>query len=199
MKTENKHPKAKVAMLASGSGTNVENFIQYFKDHPVIEVSLVISNNQDAKVLQRASSAGITNIFISREKWLDGRIPLEVLKKHNVDFVILAGFLQLIAPCIIEAYNGKIVNIHPALLPKHGGKGMYGMNVHQAVISSGDSYSGITIHLVNHEYDKGEILFQEKVELRAGDTPESLAEKIHQLEYEYFPKVVEKMIIKQLS
>lgn len=184
-------------MLASGSGTNVENFIHYFKQHHLIEIALVMTNNPGAGVLQRAAREGVPAVVISRRQWSAAAQPLEVLQRFSIDYVILAGFLQLVDVSIIQSFPEKILNIHPALLPGYGGKGMYGMNVHQAVIRSGDKQSGISIHLVNEKYDQGSILFQHTVEVEADETPEQLARKVHQLEYQFFPKVVEEYITKR--
>ncbi|MFO7977304.1 MAG: phosphoribosylglycinamide formyltransferase [Bacteroidales bacterium] len=191
--------KIRLAMLASGSGTNVENFIHHFRNHSLIEIAVIITNNAHAGVLERAARAGIPAVVISRAQWVGGHQPLEVLHRFAVDYVILAGFLQLIDSRLIQAFPEKILNIHPALLPKYGGKGMYGMKVHQAVIQAGEAYSGISIHLVNEQYDQGQILFQSKVEVASDDTPECLAQKIHQLEYQFFPRVVEDYVMKRES
>ena len=183
-----------MAMLASGSGTNVGNFIYYYKDHPKIEIALVMSNNESALVLERARQAGVPAVFIPRSQWHSGHEPLSVLKDHDIDFVVLAGFLQLIPDPILQAFPRRIVNIHPALLPRFGGKGMYGSHVHEAVIQAGEQQSGISIHLVNEQYDKGKVLFQARVAVTPMDTPHTLAEKIHALEYEHYPRVVEEYV-----
>lgn len=181
----------RLAMLASGSGTNVENFIRYFRDHPVIEVALVVSDRKDALVLERARRHGIPRVHVPGSDWKDpGRI-INLLSDQGIDCLVLAGFLRLVPPPVVKAWPDRIVNIHPALLPDFGGKGMYGMHVHQAVIASGAAESGISIHLVNERYDEGQVLFQARLPVEAGETPESLAGKIHALEYRYYPAVVE--------
>jgi len=148
-------------------------------------------------VLERARNLGISSVTFSRQEFYESdRIP-DLLKEHVIEYVILAGFLWLVPDSILKAYTGKILNIHPALLPRYGGKGMYGIKVHEAVISSHDKESGITIHLVNERYDEGQILFQAKCSIEETDTPESLAEKIHALEYRYFPQVIENFILKR--
>ncbi len=183
-----------IIILASGSGTNAENIAKYFKKHPFISVKMVLSNRGKAKVLERAKKLGIDNSFFSKEDIYKDTKLLKKLNK-NADYVILAGFLLKIPSNIINAFPNKIINIHPALLPKYGGKGMYGMNVHNAVIENNEKESGITIHFVNENYDEGAIIFQKKVKITDFDTPKSLAEKIHVLEYEHFPKEIEKIIL----
>jgi phosphoribosylglycinamide formyltransferase 1 len=185
----------KLAIFASGSGTNAQRIIEYFKGHPEISVSIVLSNKPDASVLQRAKSLSVESMVFSRKEFYETNLVLQKLYDINIDFIILAGFLWLIPEIVLDAYNGKIINIHPALLPKYGGKGMYGMRVHEAVLQSGDKESGITIHYVNEKYDDGQILFQAKCAVDLNDTPESLAARIHELEYTYFPKVIESVLI----
>ncbi len=181
-------------MLASGNGTNVDNFIRYFSGHPKIEIALVISNNPRAYVRERARKANIPHLIIPADQWHDEKKIREVFSGAGIDIIVLAGFLLLIPENLIKMYPGKILNIHPALLPAYGGKGMYGMHVHRAVIDANEKHSGISIHLVNEKYDEGRILFQEKVAVEAGETPESLAAKVQQLEYRYYPRVVESYI-----
>lgn len=183
------------AIFASGSGTNAENLIKYFANDPRIKIKLVITNNSEAGVIERAGKYKKNIQIISKEalnSYSDKII--EFLRTEKIDLIILAGFLLKIPEVFIKAFPNKIVNIHPALLPKYGGKGMYGMNVHNAVIQNKEKESGITIHFVNEEYDKGEIILQEKCVVEANDTPESLAKKIHDLEYAFFPKAIEKLI-----
>ncbi len=181
----------RLAMFASGSGTNVANFIGYFTNHPLIQITLIVSNNPGAYVLQRALKAGIPSAVIPRKQWVDEALVMRLLAEHKIDAIVLAGFLLLVPAYVVRCFEGRIINIHPALLPNFGGKGMYGMHVHAAVVSSGHRESGITIHLVNEAYDSGDILFQAKVGLDPDETPDSLATKIHALEYEHFPGVVE--------
>lgn len=183
-----------IVILASGSGTNAENIANYFASNDYIQVSQILSNKKDAFVLERAKKLGIPSSTFSKTDFQNAtfldRIP-------EADYIILAGFLWLIPEYLIKAFPNKIINIHPALLPKYGGKGMYGSHVHKAVIEAKEKESGITIHLVNEEYDKGEILFQVKCNIDESDTPDSLAKKIHGLEHEHFPRVIEKYIKKR--
>jgi phosphoribosylglycinamide formyltransferase 1 len=187
-------PKYNVAILASGSGTNAENLVNYFRKSTDIAVSVIISNKSDAFVLQRAARLEVPSEVISGKQWQDISSVSQIFDKHQVDFLILAGYLLLIPSWVVAKYPGKIINVHPALLPKYGGKGMYGDFVHNAVIDAGDDKSGITIHLVNEHYDEGDIIFQKECPVFENDTPETLAQRIHQLEYQYFPEVVEKVI-----
>ncbi len=185
----------RVAVFASGSGTNCENLIRYFENSENIDVGLVITNNPFAGVIERAWQLDVDcyiNLFSSSE---DLQTLNKILNEYKIDWIVLAGFLKLIPADLIERFKGRIINIHPALLPKYAGKGMYGMNVHKEVIESGDTISGITIHLVNEQYDKGQILVQHTCEVLPDDTPEILAERIHQLEYRYFPVEVETYIL----
>ncbi len=184
-----------IVIMASGNGTNAENIINFFSDNNDVNVELIISNNKEAFVIQRAIKHGIDWIVVSRKEFLNSAYMINILREKKIDAIVLAGFLWLIPEVIINDYNGKIVNIHPALLPKYGGKGMYGMNVHKAVITNKESQSGITIHKVNNEYDKGEIIFQASCNIDENDTPESLANKVHELEYEHFPKVIYDWVI----
>lgn len=183
-----------IAIFASGSGTNAENIIQYFENHPKIRVSLVMTNKQDAGVIQRAERINTTCLVFSKNDLYETGKVTDILNKYEIHFIVLAGFLWLIPTSLIQLYPGKIINIHPALLPSYGGKGMYGHLVHEAVIKNREIESGITIHLVNAEYDKGEILFQSKCEVLPGDTASSLAQRIHQLEYQHYPRVIEQFI-----
>ena len=187
----------RIAIFASGSGTNAQRITEYFRERSApIAVDLILSNKPDAFVLERAKNLGISSITFSRQEFYEStRIP-DLLKEHAIEYVILAGFLWLVPDSLLKAYPGKILNIHPALLPGYGGKGMYGIKVHEAVISSHDKESGITIHLVNERFDEGQILFQAKCSIEENDTPGSLAEKIHALEYQYFPQVIENFILK---
>jgi phosphoribosylglycinamide formyltransferase-1 len=184
----------RIAVFASGNGSNAENIIRYFKNHPRIEVGLVISNNQHAYVHDRAEGLGIDSFTFPKAEFEDGSSVLELLKQYNIDFIVLAGFMLKIPHSLLDAFPNKIVNIHPALLPKHGGKGMYGDRVHRAVIESGETESGITIHYINENYDEGDIIFQEKCSLSSEDTHQEVAEKVHKLEYEFYPAVIEKVI-----
>ena len=176
-----------LAIFASGGGTNAENICNFFTKNDSIKVAQIFSNRPDAYVLERAKQLEVPSTVFSRSDFQDHGF---VKKLQGIDYVILAGFLWLIPKYLIDAFPNKIINIHPALLPKFGGKGMYGDRVHQAVIDAGEKESGITIHLVNERYDEGEILFQARCEVTQGDTPSSLASKIHQLEYTHFPQVI---------
>ncbi len=187
--------KWRLAVFASGSGTNAQNLIEHFNKTFDREVVLVVTNNPEAFVIERAKKLGVPCRIFDRQAFRDGKV-LDALKEVKVDFIVLAGFLWLIPRNILRAYPGKIVNIHPALLPKYGGKGMYGHHVHKAVIANGEKESGITIHYVNEEYDKGDIIFQAKCPVKPDDTPDTLAQRIHLLEYEYFPKIVEELLDK---
>ncbi|PQB05356.1 phosphoribosylglycinamide formyltransferase [Aureitalea marina] len=186
--------KQRIAILASGDGTNAENIIRFFEDHQHVEVSLVATNKATAGVIERAERLGVEALVFNREQLKDVAGLLAELKTRKIDFVVLAGFLLMIPHHLIEAFPEHMINIHPALLPKFGGKGMYGMHVHRAVKEKGETETGITIHLVNEHYDQGAILFQSKVEVSPGDSPEQIAEKVHQLEYQYYPKVIEQMV-----
>lgn len=184
----------RIAIFASGNGSNAENLVHYFRKQKTASVDLVLCNNAKAYVLTRAVDLGIESHIISREdfKQVDGLI--ELLKSKEIDFIVLAGFLWLIPEPLIDAFPDKIINIHPALLPKYGGKGMYGDYVHQAVSEAGEKESGITIHFVNKAYDQGGIIFQKTVAIDAGESPSKIAEKVHALEYKYFPQIVESVI-----
>lgn len=184
----------KIAIFASGNGTNAENIIRYFSKSESFNVALVLSNNAKAGVHERARRLGVPSLSFARETFAAGTPIVEVLREHQIDFIVLAGFLCYVARPLLEAYPDKIVNIHPSLLPKFGGKGMYGNRVHEAVLAAGEKESGITIHYINEHYDEGNILFQATCPVRPDDTPESLAARVHALEYEYFPKIIEKVL-----
>jgi phosphoribosylglycinamide formyltransferase-1 len=183
------------AIFASGEGSNAENLIRYFKNDPRIKIKLVVTNRDDAGVIRRAEDHKKTVQIISKDalnNYTDQII--EFLQAEKIDLIILAGFLLKIPEKMVQAFHDKIVNIHPSLLPNYGGKGMYGKFVHEAVIQNNEKESGITIHLVNEEYDKGRILLQAKCSVSPDDTPETLAQKIHELEYQYFPKAIEALL-----
>jgi phosphoribosylglycinamide formyltransferase-1 len=186
--------KRNIAIFASGSGTNAQRITEYFSNHPEISVSVILSNKPDAYVLIRAKKLNIPSVVFDRHTFYDTDEIFRLLKKNNIDLIVLAGFLWLIPEYLIQAYRGRIINIHPALLPKYGGKGMYGSRVHEAVIQSGDKESGISIHFVNEKYDAGDIIFQAKCNVLPGDTPDILAQRVHQLEYKHYPEVIEKII-----
>ncbi len=186
--------KKNIAIFASGSGTNAESIVRYFNNSQLAHVSLILSNNSNAYVLKRAEMLNVKTCLFDREQFYNSGKVLRILLDNDIDLIVLAGFLWLIPSELIKAYPDRIINIHPALLPKYGGKGMYGINVHKAVIESGDKESGITVHYVNEKYDEGNIIFQARCPVSAGDTPESLAEKVHELEYKHYPKVIEKVV-----
>lgn len=185
-----------IAIFASGEGTNAQRIIDYFRNSPHVKVSLIVSNNAAANVLNRAKNAAVPTLLINRVNFYENNNTIEQLNLFNIDFIILAGFLWMIPENLIKAYPYKIINIHPALLPKHGGKGMYGIKVHQSVINSKEKESGITIHYVNEKYDEGKIIAQYKCTVSENDSAEILAAKIHELEYEHFPKEIEKLLCK---
>ena len=187
--------KKRIAIFASGSGSNAQKIAEYFKGHPTIEVALVVSNKADAGVLDIAKSFGIeTYVIPSKAEFTQTETLLQELYVSQIDFIVLAGFLWLIPEYLIEAYPSRIVNIHPALLPKYGGKGMHGMHVHHAVVAAGEKESGITIHYVDKVYDNGEHLFQATVPVEPGDTPEVVQQKVLVLEHTNFAQVIEKVL-----
>jgi len=185
-----------IAIFASGSGTNAENLIRFFRTSRIAKVRIVLSNRADAGVLARAQSLDIESYVFGRDQFYKSDEVLNILFERDIDYIVLAGFLWLVPDYLLLPFENKIVNIHPALLPKYGGKGMYGSNVHRAVIAAGESESGITIHHVNQDYDEGDIIFQARCDLEPGETPDSLAKKIHKLEYTYFPTVLESLLKK---
>ena len=186
--------KKNIAIFASGSGSNTENIIRYFRENEAIQVSLVLSNRSDAYVLERAHRLGVPCNVFPKEDWMAGDEILAVLQEYHIDFVVLAGFLVRVPDLLLHAYPNKIINIHPALLPKFGGKGMYGDRVHEAVVAAGEKKSGITIHYINERYDEGNIVFQAVCPVLPTDSPEDVAKKVHALEYEHFPRVIERVL-----
>jgi len=180
-----------LAIFASGNGSNAQRIIEYFSDSLNVKVSLVLSNNPSAFVLKRADNLGIPNVVFSRNDLYNSETVCDVLQSYNINFIVLAGFLWLVPENILKTYTNRIVNIHPALLPSYGGRGMYGMKVHENVIKNREKESGITIHWVNMYYDEGAVIFQAKCPVVENETPESLASKIHELEYRYYPEVIE--------
>ena len=189
----------KIAVFASGSGTNAENISRYFVDNQNIKVVLTVSNNPLAGVHARMNQFGIPSATFTNEECADGDQVVKKLAEYQVDWIILAGYLRKIPDTILNAYPDKIINIHPALLPKHGGKGMYGMRVHEAVVAADESESGITIHYINENYDEGPIIFQTTCPVLPSDTPEEVAIKVHILEYKHYPEVIEETINKYYS
>lgn len=182
----------RIALFASGSGTNAENIIRYFSDSEFVVVDSLWANKPDAYALKRAQKWSIDTFVFTREQFYHSGEILDILNNRNVDLIVLAGFLWLIPENLVQQFT--IINIHPALLPKYGGKGMYGMNVHKAVVANGETESGISIHYVNEIYDNGKLIFQAKCPVLSSDSPEDVATKVHQLEYEHFPEVIEKLL-----
>ncbi len=185
-----------IAIFASGSGTNAENLVHFFRTSPFGQVSLVLTNRPDAGVIQRAQTLDTECVVFNRRQFYDTNEVVDLLVERGIEFIILAGFLWLVPDKLLELYDNKIVNIHPALLPKYGGRGMYGHFVHEAVIANAEKESGITIHYVNSKYDEGDVILQARCKVDIDDTPDSLASKIHTLEYEHFPKAVEALLKK---
>jgi phosphoribosylglycinamide formyltransferase-1 len=185
----------RIAIFASGSGSNAENIINYFSNNPSIEVSLILTNNSNAFVLERAKKLDIKSHVFDKSDFQKNDNVLRFLVKNDTNMIVLAGFLLKIPKNLLKAFPNRIINIHPALLPKYGGKGMFGDKVHQAVIEGKEKESGITIHYVNENYDEGEIIFQAKCTIDPTDTSDDLAKKIHALEYEHFPIEIENLLI----
>ena len=183
----------KVLLFASGTGSNVENIIQYFKNHHDIIIVGVFTNNPNAKVLDKAKNYNVPTLIFNREELSEGFV-LDKIAELEPDLIVLAGFLWKMPEEIVAAYPNKIINIHPALLPKYGGKGMYGMKVHQTVLDNKDNETGITIHYVNEHYDEGEFIFQQKVTIDNCASADEIATKIHELEHEHFPKIIERLL-----
>jgi phosphoribosylglycinamide formyltransferase-1 len=184
-----------IALFSSGNGTNAENIAKYFDKSTQINVAIIISNKHNAYVHQRAKALNIPSYSFTKEEIMEGTQLLKLLADYNIGYIILAGFLLKVPDTLLENYPNRIINIHPALLPKHGGKGMYGDRVHKKVIEMGDTQSGITIHYVNEKYDDGEIIFQETCQIIQGDTYEDVAQKVHKLEYAHFPRIIEEVIV----
>ena len=188
-----------LVIFASGAGTNADNIIRYFHEGDLARVKLIVSNRAGAGVLDVAARHVIPALVVDRAGFYPPAGVLAALRAANADLVVLAGFLWKVPGEIVDAYPGRIVNIHPALLPAHGGKGMYGSFVHEAVIRAKDPQSGITIHYVNDRYDEGEVIARKTCAVTPGDTPETLAQKVHQLEYEWYPRIIEEMLLAQKS
>lgn len=181
-------------IFASGNGSNAENIIKYFHKKGTARIVAVFSNNRTAKVLRRAHALDVQALHFDREALYDTDDVLNLLKDMKPNLIVLAGFLWIFPKKIIRRFPNKIINIHPALLPKYGGKGMYGMNVHKAILEQKEIETGISIHYVNDKYDEGKIIFQATTKVAPTDTVEDIAEKIHELEYQHFPKVIEKLL-----
>ncbi len=185
----------RIAIFASGSGTNAQRIIEYFSTSKEVVVDSLWSNNENAYALIRAEKLGVETFTFDSDEFYRSNEILDKLYDHRIDMIVLAGFLWLVPRSLTELFT--VINIHPALLPKYGGKGMYGMNVHKAVLASKDKESGITIHYVNQNYDQGKIIFQAPCPLLQGDTPETLAARIHELEYQHYPKVIEELLLNE--
>jgi formyltetrahydrofolate-dependent phosphoribosylglycinamide formyltransferase len=198
-KGKNSQKITKIAIFASGAGSNAANIIHFFEDRNDIQIALIVCNKPGTGVLQIAEKNGVPTLMIEKDRFAKGDAYLPELLKLRIDFVILAGFLWKVPAALIAGYPNKIINIHPALLPKYGGKGMYGSKVHEAVIAAGEKESGITIHFVNEHYDDGATIFQANCNIDAMDTPDTLAAKIHDLEYAHFPKQIDELLAKQIK
>ena len=188
--------KTRIAIFASGSGSNAQKILEHFKYHEQGEVVLILTNNPQAYVLQRADNFEIPTHVFTRQEFYQTDDVVKLLKSMEVDLIVLAGFLWLIPESLLKAFPNQIINIHPALLPKYGGKGMYGDNVHKAVLANGETESGITIHFVNEHFDEGEPIHQAKFKIEPGDTLDSIKLKGQQLEHQHFPKVIEGLLKK---
>jgi phosphoribosylglycinamide formyltransferase-1 len=187
-----------IGIFASGTGSNTQKIIDHFRTNKTTNVALIVSNKPEAAVLLIAKKENIPSLVLDKDKFFRGNAYVDELKEKNINFIVLAGFLWKIPKALIEAYSGKMINLHPALLPKYGGKGMYGPRVHEAVLASGDKESGISIHFVDPLYDHGQIIFQAKCRVEENDTPESLAKKIQLLEHAYFPKIIEELTMSKI-
>lgn len=185
-----------IAIFASGAGSNAARIIDRFRHHPSIKISLIVCNKPDAGVLNIAAKEHIPVLLIEKERFFRGDAYVGQLQELTIDFIVLAGFLWKIPSALVQAFRGRIINIHPALLPKYGGKGMYGRLVHEAVIAAREKESGISIHYVDELYDHGQIIFQASCSIGENDTPETLAQKVHLLEYEHYPRIIEKIVSK---
>ena len=184
----------RLAILGSGNGTNAQQITEYFASRSDVEIACIIYNVRDAYIAQRARNLGVEARYFGRADFYESGAVLDYLRQKDVDWVILAGFLWLVPQPILDAFPQRVINIHPALLPKYGGKGMYGHHVHEAVVAAGEHESGITIHIVDNHYDRGTILFQARCTVAPDDTPDTLAAKIHLLEKEHFPRVIDETI-----
>ncbi len=188
--------KKRIAIFASGSGSNAQKIMEHFKKHADVEVALILTNNPDAYVLQRADNFEVPAHIFDKQEFYETDDTVQLLKNLNIDLLVLAGFLWLVPDSLLSAFPHKIINIHPALLPKYGGKGMYGDRIHQTVLANGDEESGITIHYVNEHFDEGEIIHQSRFKIEAGDDLEMIKFKGQQLEHQYYPKIIEQLLKK---
>lgn len=187
--------KKRVIIFASGNGTNTQNIIKYFENSKRVAVVCVLSNNKNAMVLERSAALHVEALAFTKAQMLSPQGVLSILKNRKPDLIVLAGFLLKFPEIIIDAFPNKVINIHPALLPKFGGKGMYGNHVHKAVVANKETHSGITIHYVDNQYDQGEIIFQKKTLLAPKDTPKDVAVKVQFLEHQWLPKMIEQILI----
>jgi len=183
-----------IAIFGSGSGTNAENIIRFFANNDKINVVVTLSNKKDAGIHARSTNLGVPSYSFSFAEFKEGKAVLSKLEEYKVDFIVLAGFLPLVSPTIIDAFPNKIINIHPALLPKFGGKGMYGVYVHEAVVAAKETQTGITVHYVNNRYDEGTVIFQALCQVLPEDTVEDVEKKVHALEYAFYPQVIEQLL-----
>lgn len=191
--------KKRLAIFASGSGSNAQKILEYFKENKNAEVSIVLSNNPDAYVLQRADNFETPTHVFDRQEFYQTDSVVRLLQDHQIDLIVLAGFLWLIPENLIQAFPRAIINIHPALLPSYGGKGMYGDRVHQAVLNAKDAETGITIHYIDDKFDEGEVIFQAKYKIEPGDTLDLIRFQVQQLEHQFYPKVIENIIKDSIS
>jgi phosphoribosylglycinamide formyltransferase 1 len=194
MSSDHNFVNQNIAIFASGTGSNALNIITYFQDRPDVSVALIVSNRNGAGVLNHAADYRIPTLVVTKELLGEEIFMMEKLQSFNIDFIVLAGFLLLIPEFLVKAYSSKMINIHPALLPKYGGPGMYGKHVHRAVKEAKETESGITIHFVNTRYDEGGIVFQRTVQLSADDTPDDIAKKVLELEHKYFAPVIDRLL-----
>jgi len=195
VKNKGNRREKRIVIFASGNGTNTQNVIQYFQQSNIAEVVHVLSNKKHAKVLARAKALNVPGSSFSKTELLSEEHVLKILKKLEPDLIVLAGFLLKFPEIILREFPNKVLNIHPALLPKYGGKGMYGHHVHEAIVANNETETGITIHYVNENYDEGAIILQKKTKISSKDTAEDVARKVHQLEYEWLPRVLEDVLI----
>jgi phosphoribosylglycinamide formyltransferase-1 len=186
----------KIAIFASGSGSNAENIINHFAENKYVSVELILTNNPTAGVIERGNRLNVPTLIFNKKLFAKSDKIVEILINQEIDWLILAGFLWLVPPNLVQAFPNRIINVHPALLPKYGGKGMWGHHVHEAVVANREKETGITIHYVNDKYDEGKVIFQAKCALSDLDSPEKVASKIHELEFLYFPKVIENEVLK---
>ncbi len=184
----------RLAIFASGSGTNAENLVRFFENNEHIEVSLIVCNHPEAGVIERARNLNVKLKLIDKQELNSVEFVNYLKNQEKIDFIVLAGFLWLIPSLLVQSFPERIVNIHPALLPKYGGKGMYGMNVHRKILEEGEKVTGISIHYVNDRYDEGNIIFQATCKVHPNDRPEDIAARVHELEYRHFPEQIQKLV-----